>query len=337
MKVVIPNFSCIVDESEFQDALDQGYAFIYVVTAAGILKHVKLYGDKFARLKVDRLPVCLGAVTVGEEVNFLPAGKIPPSLLDDIVALFKAVIKEKASNVEAHAFILWDKELGYYVFVPTQEVSGARVTCSWLDIPDGATIVVDIHSHNTMGAFFSSTDNTDDAKHVMYSGVIGQLNRPAPAMVFRFNLQGSKLAAEVEDIFETKGSKGEVNPAWLSKISIFKPKSSTPLPLPTFVNADPVGPRYTPPGWLDEYGTGDVWGGFGFSREEFPSSRFPDPFEKKAEEDYLKDSVVEEAEVQVYSWLEEIEGDDPVMLRIMTKLYESLSPEGQANLAHHGF
>lgn len=158
MKVIIPFVSCICSETEFQEALDQGFAEIYVRTGNGILKHQKLSGGRHIRLKVEvkdlpkKVQEALGEEeygVVGEEINFLPAGKIPRKFYDQIVKFFREVMRVKNAEHEAHCFILWNEKDGYFISVPKQTVSKASVSFVYDEdaIPSGSVVVVDYHSH----------------------------------------------------------------------------------------------------------------------------------------------------------------------------------------------
>jgi hypothetical protein len=159
MQEIVPYISCLCSEDEFPEVVQGNHADIYIKTSEGVLLHKKLVGDRHVRLKVRHIPKkvaeCLGVEEkITEELNFLPNGKIPISFLHQIVRFFKEVMKVKASDYEAHAFILWSQERGYFISVPKQSVTKASVTFTYDKdaIPDGSVIVVDIHSHNTMGA-----------------------------------------------------------------------------------------------------------------------------------------------------------------------------------------
>jgi hypothetical protein len=86
-------------------------------------------------------------VTIGEELNFLPAGKIPYEFFEQIVEFFRQVSKKMKAEFEAHAWILWTRELGYFISVPKQSVSKASVKFTYDDesLPPGSVIVCDIH------------------------------------------------------------------------------------------------------------------------------------------------------------------------------------------------
>ena len=152
MREIIPFVSCVCNEQEFPEIVKGTYAEIYISLEKGYLKHVKLVGDRFVRIPVDKLPNIPGEVSapsVKEELNFLPAGKIPVALFDQIVEFFRQVSKKFETEFEAHAWILWTKELGYFISVPKQSVSKASVLFTYDDesLPPGSVIVCDLHSH----------------------------------------------------------------------------------------------------------------------------------------------------------------------------------------------
>lgn len=154
MRDIIPHVSCIATQEEFPEVVKGTYAEIYIPIEDGFLKHIKLSGDRFARLKVKDLPKVPGVEVslpkpVTEEINFLPGGKIPYSFFEQIVQFFRKVMELKKSDYEAHAWILWSKERGYFISVPKQTVSKASVSFSYDHdgLPPGSVIVVDLHSH----------------------------------------------------------------------------------------------------------------------------------------------------------------------------------------------
>lgn len=150
---IIPHVSCFVDPAGFEEAKSAGYAEIYLPHKGGkFLKHVKLSGNRHVRLEVDSLPksaleMLAKEVTIEEEINFLPAGKIPKVMFDQIVEFFRKVIELKKAQFEAHAWILWSQERGYFISIPPQTVGGASVKFEYNDdcLPKGSVIVVDLH------------------------------------------------------------------------------------------------------------------------------------------------------------------------------------------------
>jgi hypothetical protein len=166
---------------------------------------------------------------VGGEVNFLPAGKIPYSYFEQIVKFFRDVIELKKAQFEAHAWILWTAERGYFISIPKQTVSAAQVAFSYDDLPEGAVIVVDIHSHNSMGAFYSGTDDNNDKTGVYYSGVVGKLTATSYDFVFRFNMHENKLTSTLADVFDIPVKPEVTIPAeWMDQVEISRPAYVSP-------------------------------------------------------------------------------------------------------------
>lgn len=231
LQEVVPFFSCVATPDSFEDAA-QKYQEIYVANPDGsVLKHVKLPHDRYVRLEVDKVPKAVKdalpvPVGVSPGLNFLPAGKIPYEFFEQIVKFFRDVIKLKKAQFEAHAWILWSPERGYFISIPKQTVSAASVnfTYSHDDLPPGSTIVVDIHSHNSMGAFYSGTDNNNDKTGIYYSGVVGKLTDKSFDVVMRFNLFEDKLDCKLLDVFQEPQKEEIATPQeWLDKVEVSTP------------------------------------------------------------------------------------------------------------------
>lgn len=217
MQILRPHLSCIVSPAELPIAVEQGYGEIYIVTAKGPYKQIRLTHGRMVRMKVDSIPGV--ADDVVEEINFLPAGKIPYQFLTQIVQFFRAVMTVKKADQEAMAHVLWNPTDGYHIGIPTQQVSKASVRYDFDDVKPGDVIVLDIHSHNTMSAFFSGTDNNDDKRSICYSGVAGHLDRPEPAFVWRFNYLNMKKEAVLSDIFDVEVQSPVIDQSWLDKVT----------------------------------------------------------------------------------------------------------------------
>jgi PRTRC genetic system protein A len=229
MEIISQHISCVVLPNELQAAVDAGYSEIYAMTSEGIIKHHKLRGrNRFVRLKVEKLPTNYKEGKISQEINFLPDGKIPIQLFDQVVAFFKQVMEVKKSELEAMIWVCWDHESGYHLIVPEQRVSKASASYDWNSLPAGKTIVCDIHSHNTMGAFFSTTDNNDDRGNIGFSGVIGRLKDETPQTVWRFNYKDKKIDCNFDDIFVLPTREEQAIPEdWISKIVTTSPGYST--------------------------------------------------------------------------------------------------------------
>jgi len=232
MKILAPQISCLLEPSDFyeedgKDALNRayeaGYRQIYVTTEKGTMKYHFLTPGKGGKARYILLPQTVPGVsipTLSPAVEFLPDGKIPMRLLDEVKAFFTEVIKQKGQNLEAMIWIVWNEERGYHLVVPNQTVGGASARYDWASLPAGCTIVVDIHSHANFGAFFSGTDDNDDVGGIRFSGVIGHNVKPPKErdMKFRFNYYGTRIETKVEDLFVEEVAEVEVPSEWIAKV-----------------------------------------------------------------------------------------------------------------------
>jgi PRTRC genetic system protein A len=214
LQVVLPHFSCIVSSDEaLKQAEEEGYCEIFIISQTGLFKRTGLTHGRSVTVPCAALPGNVSLPKSGQDVSkFFPAGKIPKHFLAKIISFFKAVMVEnKGTNLEAQAFVIWNPELGYHIRIPEQTVAGASVSYSWENfLGPNDVVVLDMHSHNNMNAFFSGTDDRDDNGNCTISGVVGKLSTTCE-LVFRFNLPGNLkinplgmdfIFAEEEDNFE---------------------------------------------------------------------------------------------------------------------------------------
>ena len=100
--------------------------------------------------------------------GFIPAlPKIPAQLMGEIIAFFRSFMTESEEN-EAMAQIYWDKaEKRFFAYVPKQSVCKEEVEANLHDCPyddeERYICYADIHSHNSMDAFFSGKDDRTSA------------------------------------------------------------------------------------------------------------------------------------------------------------------------------
>jgi hypothetical protein len=156
MHVLFPGMICVVnqritesDPDEFQQAVDAGYVEIYMLTPFGVIKHHKLRdgkdgADRFIRVPVKEIPG-MKLLPLKNEITFLPAGRVPYRLFQEIVQFFKNVMSTHKQELEAMAMVLWSQERGYFIHVPKQNISKASVRYDWDSLPAGASVIVDIH------------------------------------------------------------------------------------------------------------------------------------------------------------------------------------------------
>jgi hypothetical protein len=192
----LSSISVLVSQDEFENPpaandeflhIDE-YTVVYVQMKDGSLRmRRRIRGGRVVVKAVKRLPSKPGAVTtqvatvqknprsdmLKDNLNLLPAGRIPGQFLWQVIAFFKSVMDDKLSAVaevntaghhartqsaaaayrheyEAMAHIIYNTNTKEYrVGIPTQRVSKAAVSYDRdsYDEQAGDIMVVDIHSH----------------------------------------------------------------------------------------------------------------------------------------------------------------------------------------------
>ena len=146
--------------------------------------------------------------------------------MGEIIAFFRAFMTENEEN-EALALIYWDKEeKRFFAYVPKQSVCKERVEANLHDCPyDDAERYIcyaDIHSHNSMGAFFSGTDDRDERSTGLYF-VLGKLDHFYPEIEARIFCGDSFVPIDPDTVIE--GLEGPFPKEWLEQVSIRKKAS----------------------------------------------------------------------------------------------------------------
>ncbi|MFT4026800.1 MAG: PRTRC system protein A [Novosphingobium sp.] len=122
----------------------------------------------------------------------LRCGLIPGEHLAAILDHFRAALPN-----EAAAFVLWNEETGAFTvdFPAIDDATPTRLVYRPPVCEPGWHMVCDIHSHGRGPAYFSATDDADDAHATKISLVIGRLHDPAgPVMAARLCAGGIFLA-----------------------------------------------------------------------------------------------------------------------------------------------
>ena len=127
--------------------------------------------------------------------------KIPAHIFSKVMGFFKSISDELHYEVLVH--ILYDtEEKEYIIKVPKQRISEASVNSETDEpYPDRYIHVMDFHSHNTMPAIFSGTDNADEKETRLYA-VAGRFNRTFPEITVRAGCAGKFISLNPEDVFE---------------------------------------------------------------------------------------------------------------------------------------
>jgi PRTRC genetic system protein A len=177
----------------------------YVVQGDGIYlviqNSIGQFITKIADMKFPGLPKQFNGTRIKLNVP-----KIPSDIYHQIVQFFTD-ISEDMGEAEAFCQVYYDKtEKEYVVHVPEQTVSKASVNYDAtknLSVVDSEryVFVFEIHSHNTMNAFWSGTDNADE-KDTRFYGVLGHLDKDTIAEKYRYMIMGQEVEIKKEHIFD---------------------------------------------------------------------------------------------------------------------------------------
>lgn len=128
---------------------------------------------------------------------------------------------------EAFAQIYWDKaEKRFFAYVPKQSVCKEEVEADLHDCPyddeERYLCYADIHSHNSMDAFFSGKDDQDERSTGLYL-VLGKLDKFYPDVKARIFCGDSFVSIDPNIVME--GLEQPFPKEWLTQVSIRSRKS----------------------------------------------------------------------------------------------------------------
>ena len=202
--------------NSLEEAVSSGKQIVFVPSGDGKIYEVR--NNQIGTFIAEADSVSLFSKV---RAGFIPAlPKIPYSILSEIIAFFKTFVTEKSEN-EAMANIYWSfEEEKYRVHVPKQTVTKASVDTNLPDIDEEKfLLVMEVHSHNTMEAVFSRTDNKDEIATRLYT-VIGRLDKVFPDMTTRISVGGKHLVIDPAIVFDGIG--GEFPEKWKEAVEIRK-------------------------------------------------------------------------------------------------------------------
>lgn len=143
--------------ADFERLAGVGHRFL--VGSNGLALEVRrpwLYMRKLAMKNESGLVLPYGEVS---ETFELLCGQVPRDLLWQF-----AEQASKAGEIETAAWITWSEHTRKFRYRPLVErkASSAEVVVERPQLEPGEHLVVDLHSHGSSPAYFSSTDNQDD-------------------------------------------------------------------------------------------------------------------------------------------------------------------------------
>lgn len=124
--------------------------------------------------------------------------KPPFQLLEATVAFFRGVIFQAGHSSEALVQLTYDAPK-WGMRIPEQKVNATRVDAG--SVTAEHRVGVEIHSHGTLPAYFSPTDDADEIDGFLYC-VIGDVTAWSPSICLRVGHAGCFLDLSVDQVFE---------------------------------------------------------------------------------------------------------------------------------------
>lgn len=180
----------------------------WLVTKTGTWLIQKNRAGYYAVKKNDKgIPTLPAAPEYPTAFFDLTYGKVPNTILQQIITFFRDIMK-KYNDAEAFVQVYWDKQENKYIcHVPKQKISKGQVRYDAeenLDRGEGYeryVFVYECHSHNSMPAFWSSTDDADEKELRIY-GVFGQLNKDDYMNRHRFFVGEEQVDLDISLVFD---------------------------------------------------------------------------------------------------------------------------------------
>lgn len=154
-------------------------------------------------IEVGAAPLVPGLAQLTPHVHYAThQGRIPGGLLTAILDHARQAAEEQrgiARPIEQQYFITYRAGMPrpFRVALPPQDASATRVR---YELTISGQILVDVHSHHSMPAFFSRTDDRDDTG-LSISAVVGRIfDRPEIAM--RANVYGHHMPLPALAVFD---------------------------------------------------------------------------------------------------------------------------------------
>lgn len=131
--------------------------------------------------------------------------KIPKDLLVEIVGSFARICKKNGNEAAAQIYRERDGEQKYFIYYPEQKISGASVTYAddptMLEMRSKHNLIMELHSHNTMSAFWSGTDNNNEKDCGLYM-VIGTFGAASATYKCRYKYGNTYADFPAYEIFD---------------------------------------------------------------------------------------------------------------------------------------
>jgi len=152
---------------------ETGLYFNYILAANGIFIEAE---SPIIAARVSIADCEIRGLAPMETKVTLTYGSIPQRFWDLALDTFLA-------EPDKEHYVAVTAAAGYHLYIPVQDRNGGSVTYEV-----GENVVLDLHSHGSMGASFSGQDNRDEKGLKLY-GVVGSLNA-TPMVKLRIGVYG---------------------------------------------------------------------------------------------------------------------------------------------------
>lgn len=224
--IINPITTVLVNRAEFESGEYSRFPFTYILEDDGTISYYSaLTAGRFLlshEAKIGGLKTGTDKAPIAAIQPLAHGNKIPGEFFYQIKQFFLDVMDMGPSTYEAQTFVVWNEVTETYrIVIPEQTVSAAAVRYDIGDLLGSDDIIIlDIHSHNDMGAFFSGTDDADDKKNPWISGVFGKLSTDMQNK-FRFNDGcGRHFEMNAEDVFDFKDARFQTPAEWIQQVKI---------------------------------------------------------------------------------------------------------------------
>jgi len=132
-----------------------------------------------------------GLLEASVELSF---GRLPEWAIDKFVDQARA-----AYPVETAGVVVWSANANELRYEACRAISAStgHVKSHWPTLASGEAVVIDLHSHGALPAFFSGQDRSDIGSDVVVAAVVGRVDRERPEVAISLFVCGVEIAVTV--------------------------------------------------------------------------------------------------------------------------------------------
>lgn len=205
--------------TDINQTFDENVIMHYIMHGGGISI---IRNSNFGQITVNIDKKEIPNLPILEDKFIFKNNKIPINILNQIINFFKQI--HNKTNTEVLVEIYYNFKLkDYKAYCPKQTVSDAHLTRDPEDnfelCKQGYRLIMDIHSHNTMPAFWSSIDNNDETAFRLY-GVIGDITNDNCQILIRSKIENYDINLNINDIFDNNLNESlDIPQLWFDNVS----------------------------------------------------------------------------------------------------------------------